>query len=455
MIWTAVRHEWKLLRREALAISAAGVLLLAVVYALSSGIAWQQARAEEVVATARDSAEILAQQKEAAVPDGGRVGGIRTFAALPPGPLAAFSVGLADLSPARAEISIWKRPDNFFGRYQLESPLSLLAGRFDLAFVVLYLLPLFLLAVSYNLVSGERERGTLDLVFTQPVRPFRWLVAKLLARLALLTAGLLMVGVLGALLAGIEVAAMPRLAAWLGIAWLYGVFWFALAALVASFVRRSETCAAVLAAAWLAIVVVIPGLLEVAVQTTSPVPSRLAFISAMREASNTASKESAELLAKYYHEHPELATHGQQEGFLPTFYAAERDVEHRLEPLLSDFEQRLLDQQQLVGRWRFLSPAVVAHEAFADLAGSNLQRQRLFSRQARAFLADWHARLSPKIFLGQGLQPADYDRLPTFTFTEPAVVWWRLASALLGLLVPSILALAVARRRLARLPATS
>ena len=455
MIRTIVRHEWKLLRREATALSAGALLLVAVVYALGSGVAWQQARAEEIVATDQENAENLAEQREAAVPDGGRVGGIRSFAALPPGPLAAFSVGLADLSPARAEISVWKRPDSFFGRYQLESPLSLLAGRFDLAFVVLYLLPLFLLAVSYNLVSAERESGTLDLVFTQPVSPFRWLVAKLLARLALLTVGLLGVGVLGALVAGLEAAALPRLAAWLGVAWLYWVFWFALAALVASFVRRSETCAAALAAAWLAIVVVVPGLLEVAVQATSPVPSRLAFVSAMREASSDAAKESAELLAQYYHEHPELAANGQQGGFMPAFYASQRDVERRLEPLLADFEQRLVDQQELVGRWRFLSPAVVAHEAFADLAGSNLERQRYFAQEARSFLADWHAQLSPKIFLGQSLAPADYDRLPSFTFTEPPLASSRLAAAVLGLLVPSILALVVARRRLDRLPLTS
>ena len=128
-------------------------------------------------------------------------------------------------------------------------------------------------------------------------------------------------------------------------AWLYGVFWLCACALVATLARRSETSAAGLAAAWLIVVLVIPGLLDVGVQTASPVPSRLNFVTAMRAASIEASKASAELLAQYYHEHPELAAKGQQAGFLPAFYASERDVERQLEPLAADFETRLADQQ--------------------------------------------------------------------------------------------------------------
>ena len=36
-----------------------------------------------------------------------------------------------------------------------------MVGRFDLAFVTVYLLPLLVLALSYNVLSEEREQGTL------------------------------------------------------------------------------------------------------------------------------------------------------------------------------------------------------------------------------------------------------------------------------------------------------
>lgn len=446
-----VRHEWQLMRRQRWIGWTVVLLLVATVYALVGGLRWQDTRNAETAAIHSENAALLEQQKANVDGQfGGRVGGIKTFAAMPPGPLAAFSIGLADLFPQRAEISVWKRPDTLFGRYQLQSPLSLLVGRFDLGFVVLYLLPLFVLALSYDLLATERERGTLALVLVQPVSLRRVFVAKLLARLALLTGFLVLTVVVGGVVAGLSADAWPRLAGWLAVAWLYGLFWLAASGLVAGWCRRAETCATALAGLWLAVVLVIPGLLNVAVQSASPVPSRLELVTTMRAASSDASKASAELLAQYYHEHPELSANGRQSGFMPSFYAAERDVERRLEPLMTDFDQRLAEQQRLVTGWRFLSPAVLAQEAFLDLAGSGLERQRSAAHQARTLLADWHGTLAPKLFLGTPLVAADYDTLPTFSFTEPPVSLQRFAFTMLGLTLPSFMALWLAWRRLDR-----
>lgn len=449
MTWLIVRHEWQLMSRQRWIGWTALLLFMATVYALVGGLRWQQARTTETATTHSENTTLLAQQKANVDGQfGGRVGGIKTFAAMPPGPLAAFSIGLADLFPKRAEISVWKRPDTLFGRYQLESPLSLMVGRFDLGFVVLYLLPLFVLALSYDLLATERERGTLAFVLVQPVSLKRVFVAKLLARLALLTAFLLLAVGAGGLAAG--PSSWPRLAGWWWVAWLYGLFWLALAGWVASWCRRAETSATALAGLWLAVVLVIPGLLNVAVQSASPVPSRLEFVTTMRAASSDASKASAELLAQYYHEHPELSANGEQSGFMPSFYAAERDVERRLQPLMADFDQRLAEQQRLVTGWRFISPAVLAQEAFIELAGSGLERQRSAVRQARTLLTDWHGALAPKLFLGTPLVAEDYDTLPTFSFVEPPVSLQRFGFTTLGLSLPSFLALFLAWRRLDR-----
>ena len=449
---TIIRHEWTVMRREPVVWWSAGLLLLASIYALAGGVSWQSSRLDETVASQQEGAAVIAEQRAAAAESAefsGRVGGVRNYAALPPAPLAAFSVGLEDLYPERAEISVWKRPDTLFGRYQLQSPLSLMVGRFDLGFVVIYLLPLFVLALSYDLLASERERGTLGLVLMQPVSLARLVSAKLLARLVWLTAFLAFVVAAGALAAGVPAAAWPRLLGWFVISWLYGLFWLTLSGLVATLARRAETCAAALAVFWLAIVLVIPGLLNVAAQAASPTPSRLEFVTAMRAASSEASKASADILAQYYHEHPELAANGQQGGFMPAFYASERQVEQQLEPLLEDYDARLAGQQRLVTAWRFVSPAVLANEALIELAGSGLDRQRSAVDQARDYLAEWHAALSPKLFLGQSLVPEDYDALPLFTFEEPPVSAVRTAGAAGGLVLISLMAFIVARRRLA------
>ena len=76
-----------------------------------------------------------------------------------------------------------------------------MVGRFDLAFVVVYLLPLLVLALSFNVLSEEREQGTLALTLSQPVSA-RGVVAAKLAFRALLVVGM----VLAVSLAGILVA---------------------------------------------------------------------------------------------------------------------------------------------------------------------------------------------------------------------------------------------------------
>ncbi|MEM6792928.1 MAG: DUF3526 domain-containing protein [Acidobacteriota bacterium] len=444
-----MRHEWRTLRREPVFWWASLGLLLTAAYALGGGLAWRAERAEETALTRAESAALLAERRQEAQQGGGRVGGARTFVALPPGPLAAFSSGLADLAPERAEISIFERPDTLFGSYQIESPLSLKAGRFDLDFVVLFLLPLFFASLSYGLIAREREGGTLPMLLMQPVTLSQILGAKLLVRLGLLTLFLALVGAAGWTLSQ---APLARLAGWLAVAWLYGAFWLAAAAWIAAFVRRSEACAASLATLWIVLVLVIPGLLSAGVDLASPLPSRLELVGQMRAASSEASKQSAEILARYYHEHPELATEGQQSGFVPAYFASQREVERRLAPLIHDFEDRMGRQQSLIGRWSVLSPAVSAQGALLEFAGSGPRRQRLFAAAARDFLAAWHADLEPAIFLGQALGPEDFDSLPSFSFPEPEAHGPTLALAAVGLLAPSSLALLFAFRRLRRPP---
>jgi ABC-2 type transport system permease protein len=98
---------------------------------------------------------------------------------LPPAPLATFAIGDRDLRPLRLSHHHARgRPYN----PDPENPLHAATGWFDIAFVVTFLLPLMVFAFGYDVLSGERERGTLALVLAQPITPFALLVTKLAAR---------------------------------------------------------------------------------------------------------------------------------------------------------------------------------------------------------------------------------------------------------------------------------
>src|SRR4030095_593469 len=82
--------------------------------------------------------------------------------------LSALSVGQSDLYPYYFKVSRQSK-QTFVTNDEIENPTNLLAGRFDLSFVIIYLLPLLILALSYNLISAEREQGTLAMMMSQPV----------------------------------------------------------------------------------------------------------------------------------------------------------------------------------------------------------------------------------------------------------------------------------------------
>jgi ABC-2 type transport system permease protein len=145
-----------------------------------------------------------------------------------------------------------------------------LSGNFDLAFVLVYLLPLLIIALCFNLLSAEREESILTLLLAQPVRPATVLSAKLAFRTALVLA---LAGLLSAV--GMAWAGVPldgRVPTWLALTTLYCLFWFGVALVVTAWQRTSALNAMALLGVWLVLVALVPSLLNLGVAAARPVP---------------------------------------------------------------------------------------------------------------------------------------------------------------------------------------
>ena len=79
---------------------------------------------------------------------------------------------------------------------ELENPVSLMTGSLDIAFVVIFLLPIFILAMSYDLLSSEKERGTLAMILAHPISLRELLASKIIARAGMLMAVVLALGLI-------------------------------------------------------------------------------------------------------------------------------------------------------------------------------------------------------------------------------------------------------------------
>ncbi|MDA1273209.1 MAG: DUF3526 domain-containing protein [Verrucomicrobia bacterium] len=433
--------EVRLLARERAAWVLSALFALSLMYGLWNGARSGAQRREAAALLAQDAKlfqeqlrEYLGQQSV----EPRAVAGRGSIAVLPPAPLALLATGQSDLSPGHESVVLWKLAAPADTRSELENPSHLLAGSFDLAFVLVWLYPLFLLALVYDLMAGDREAGTLRLALSQGIVPWRWIALRALARaLPIVTLAALATGAAGFF--GDSDGVGMRLGLALAVVFAYGLFWVALSMAVNTVARSAASAAAALGGAWVALVLVAPTLLNATLETIYPTPSRPELVAAGRRASNETEKRGSELLYSFYRDHPELAPPGQRADFDALHLTVQSEVGRAVEPVRKKFDEQLARQQAAVGRWRFVSPAIASHEALTDLAGTGYWRHRAFRDQVSAFKRTVSDFYTPKIHRREALTMADYDRLPRFIFREePAGTWLaRVGAGLVGMLALS------------------
>jgi ABC-2 type transport system permease protein len=451
--------EWRRLRRDLVFWTSVALACLALWYGLANGAAWMRfeeqaiAKAGAIGAEKRAFAKAEAQRrnedpdKEIGTFDDPRsaIGFesryLRLYDCRPPLPLAMAVIGQSDLLPYCVRVTAGPLAA-YAANYEWENPLRLLLGRFDCAFAVLALLPLLALAFSYNLLSREKELGTLPLLLSTPVSLTRWLGACFFLR------GLIFLGaVLGAALLGFWAAgfdfgaegALISLALWLVLIVAYLAFWLALAFAVNARGKSSATNALTLAGLWLLFVVLIPSSLNLAVKTLYPLPPRIAFINALRQASDESSRKTSDLLQSFLHDHPDLAAGSTRRAeFGSRRLAVNAATEAATEPLRRSFAEQNEHQQAMIDHLRFLSPAILFQQAGAELAGNDPARHRRFLAAVETH------RTMIKQFFGPAFVSdalfAEFDEVPPFVYVEepPALVVPRVATGVIFLVLASL-----------------
>lgn len=481
-LWREVfRHERRLFRADRLTLIVALLLLTAIGYAIVNGQSWvikerqavRTAQMEELARVQELKTNLAAMNAGTFTPRSAYYNpanplwiGNRhaaTYAVLPPTALAATAVGQSDLNPPYVKVSADNK-DTFAFNEEIENPSNLLIGNYDLAFVAVFLLPLLILALSYNMLSAEREQGTLALTLSNPVPLGALIAGKLAFRAGLVFFLLVSITVAGLIAAGAPLATMDgaaRLGWWTVLLLAYSLFWFALAMAVNALGKTSAQNALILVGLWIVFLLVLPTLISIAVNVAYPVPSRTEMVGTIRAAQTNANKEYDATVARFEQEHTAMTPApgvlrsddyaGARKRVSVQQAAAERTAQ-----VMARYDNQLAMQQRIVNGLRFLSPAILLQEALNDVAGVGNNRYQHFSRQVDRFHRDWQSFFLPKVFDNTPLTLVDYERFPAFHYTEQS---WpelntRLLGGLLGLLIPIGLLYLFSVRRIRNYPVT-
>jgi len=461
------RFEARMMRRDGAVWFALLILAGVALFALAMGTARIAAQQAAIAAARADETQRLsklqktlaqlqqgdAQGKPAPEPPPFRdprnaafMGGgpAATVAALAPAPLGLVATGQSDLLPPAVRVTTGSK-DSFLFADEIDNPANLMSGATDLAFVVVFVYPLVVLAMAFNLLAGEREQGTLGMTLASARRPSASLAGKLAARVAAPIAAMLLAVAAGVwIFAGWERFATPGFAALLFVVLLYGLFWAALAAAVDGLGRGSAFNALTLIGAWVAITMILPAAINSIAAFAHPAPSRIEMVLAARAASTDADKSRDAALARYADEHgggkPASAA-GAQEATLRRL-ATQEAAFQRVEAIVAEHDAQLARQRDMADRLGYLSPAYLTYAAMADIAGSGEARYRAFLDRIRAFHLDWREFFLSRAKAGASLTAQDYAAMPKFTQADEELVGRPpagLAGPLIGVALPMLL----------------
>jgi ABC-2 type transport system permease protein len=407
-------HELKLFLRQRVAVPALAVMALVATAAVVAGLA-EIARQHEVIERIQPQQAEDVAAVEAFVTRGGDAGygAYYTFHATWDGPsaLAFAAIGQRDVAPYVLRVRALPIESQIHESENYNAEMAL-PGRFDWAFVLIYLAPLFLIALLHDLRSSEREARRMAMLQAMAHRePALWL-RRVAWRVGLLYVALCLPFVVGALISAAPAGAVLSV---LGLAALYLLFWAVIALLVGRMGFGSVTNAAALAATWLVLTLVLPGLALLAINAAVPVRQGVELTLAQREMVHAGwDKPKEETMQAFFEHHPEWRDTAPVEGgfhwkwyhafhYLGDVSVAEQSRAYR---------EGLTRRDRWTRRLGYLLPAVGVQAGLHRLAETDLTAQLAYQDRIRAF----HERLRrfyyPYIFNEAPFLKDDFAKAP-------------------------------------------
>jgi ABC-2 type transport system permease protein len=334
---------------------------------------------------------------------------------LQPIPESIIATGISDLQPDAWRLSLFQSQS--LGDTELENPVNLVFGIFDLAFVIVYLLPLLVIALSFNLISSEREQGTLDLQRAQPISFSTLFAQKMMVRFVLL-AGITLAVILPLLIYQIGWASLLSVLAATGIALLYVLFWFLVVLAVNLRGGSSAQNALWGICAWLAFTVIIPAVVNMVAQKIHPIPSRASFQVAMRDLDKQLEDSRENRIKAFYTLNPQYKLKPDSEKGWEDFYrealALNVDEKRLRDSVEQLFAYHADKQEAFASRLMLLSPALSTHRQLTDISGTSREAFRNLTVRLEDLQADWTAWFKNKLESGQRLSTRDYETVMAF-----------------------------------------
>jgi len=324
-------------------------------------------------------------------------------------PLAGISIGQSDLNSQIQNVSILNLEGQKYDT-DLVNPMRLHIGNLDVSFLIIFLFPLVIIALNFNILSEEEEKGTWKMVTIQGKSSFKFLLMKLSIRILFV---FIVLGVL--FLVSKFVLGIPftiNLLHIVVISYVYILFWFAVCFFVILLRKSSNINAIVLLTTWLLLVVFLPVFVNNYI--TNKYPIEEAFEMTIKQRDEYHKKwdtDKKETLDKFYKHYPQFATYGiKEEGFSWLWYYAMQqmgDDESSKERVA--MYKKIEKREMLSKKMALFFPPLQVQLAMNDIANTSLTHQINFLNATTNFHEDLRLQFYPKVFENQKVSSINWN----------------------------------------------
>jgi len=324
--------------------------------------------------------------------------------------LAGLSIGQADINPSVKRITIKTFEAQKYDT-DLVNPMNLQSGNLDLSFVIIYLFPLLVIVLSFNVLSEETETGTWRLVTIQANSKLGFVISKLCIRLILLYAVLIVLFFIAKIVLNLP---MNTNFFWmLGLSMLYILFWFTLTFFVIIFKKSSGFNALLLLSVWLVLIILLPAGINAYVSSKYPVPEALSTAIAQRDGYHTKwDTDKLTTIKKFYQHYPQFKKYGYPtDGFNWLWYYAmqqmgDDDSKNQREALHKKIKLREAASRKIAS----VLPNMHLQLVFNRLAGTSMSQQMDYLDATDSFHEKLRLFFYPKIFEKQQADTIDWSQ---------------------------------------------
>jgi ABC-2 type transport system permease protein len=363
----------------------------------------------------------------------------------PASPWAKFSIGQRDLNPFTLKVKMLAIEGQLYDS-ELTNPLTLLVGNLDASFVFIFLFPLLIIAFTYNVLSEEQENGVWKIVRTTSNSIGAAIAGKLLVRFGVLLVTTLLV--FSAAVIALQLPFSQPTLQLLLLVVLYVLFWFMVSVLVIAFGKSSSFNATTLVCLWIFLAILFPGIANIAVNSSIPVPEASETAIRQREGYHAKwDQPKKPTMEKFYAVYPQYRKYPiPEDRYSPGWYYA-MQFSGDLESANSSEKlfEKLMQRQTLSERIASFNPVIAAQQSLNKVANTDLTSHIRYLQSVKTHHRQIREYFYPFIFEDTPTESIDWAGYPAYQpnqyINEPvrdgviAILTWVVGSLVVSLIL--------------------